>query len=279
MLASPDALIDGAHRENPGPRRPGRHRRRCCGGTSTSLSARGHAGRPRRARARVLACAGSAGRRIVLDDLGRLAALLCLLGVVGAALVLLVPLAACAATVALLLRPESHGLVPGPPPGLTRRSGGEVRLGQPGRAVLDHLAASCRTPSAPGAGRPASAGRRRRPGSGSRPRRPARAARGRTPSRPPSRGRGRRWWRSRCPAGRTTSSPSSRQPGAEQVAPLLEVGGERRAGSPARRRARARRPAGAATPEVKVSHCLAASTAPTSSAGPVAQPTFQPVNE
>jgi hypothetical protein len=32
-------------------------------------------------------------------------------------------------------------------------------------------------------------------------------------------------------------------------------------------------------PEVKVSHCLAASTAPTSSAGPVAQPTFQPVNE
>ena len=32
-------------------------------------------------------------------------------------------------------------------------------------------------------------------------------------------------------------------------------------------------------PEVKVSHCLAASSAPTSSAGPVAQPTFQPVNE
>ena len=32
-------------------------------------------------------------------------------------------------------------------------------------------------------------------------------------------------------------------------------------------------------PEVKVSHCFAASTAPTSSAGPVAQPTFQPVNE
>ena len=32
-------------------------------------------------------------------------------------------------------------------------------------------------------------------------------------------------------------------------------------------------------PEVNVSHCLAASSAPTSSAGPDAQPTFQPVNE
>ena len=32
-------------------------------------------------------------------------------------------------------------------------------------------------------------------------------------------------------------------------------------------------------PEVKVSHCLAASTACTSGAGPVAHPTFQPVNE
>ena len=32
-------------------------------------------------------------------------------------------------------------------------------------------------------------------------------------------------------------------------------------------------------PEVKVSHCLAASSASTSSAGPLAQPTFQPVNE
>ena len=32
-------------------------------------------------------------------------------------------------------------------------------------------------------------------------------------------------------------------------------------------------------PDVNVSHCFAASTAPTSSAGPVAQPTFHPVNE
>ena len=32
-------------------------------------------------------------------------------------------------------------------------------------------------------------------------------------------------------------------------------------------------------PLVKLSHCLALSTAPTSSAGPVAQPTFHPVNE
>ncbi len=36
-----------------------------------------------------------------------LASLLCLLSVVGALVVMLVPLAACAATVALLLRPES----------------------------------------------------------------------------------------------------------------------------------------------------------------------------
>ena len=36
-----------------------------------------------------------------------LASLLCLLTVVGALVVMLVPLAACAATVALLLRPES----------------------------------------------------------------------------------------------------------------------------------------------------------------------------
>ena len=32
-------------------------------------------------------------------------------------------------------------------------------------------------------------------------------------------------------------------------------------------------------PEVNVSHCLAASTAPTRCAGPLAQPTFQPVSE
>ena len=131
----------------------------------------------------------------------------------------------------------------------------------------------CRTPTAP-AGRPRRCRGTAAPGW--RRRRHAPAAPGRTPCRP--------------------SSPG-RDVGEREVGALGTAYVEAERASPSQSRSRrfsqARRPARAASrvrgrapcatagwsgaPEVKVSHWLAARTAPTRSAGPVAQPTFQPV--
>ena len=106
MLASPDALIEAAHRENPDLADQGL--------TDAELRTSTYV-----ACAVVMAWSAAAAalallawRRVRWAATGLavsagLASLLCLISVVGALVVMLVPLAACAATVALLLRPES----------------------------------------------------------------------------------------------------------------------------------------------------------------------------
>ncbi len=106
MLASPDALLDAAHRENPDLANQGM--------TDADLKTSTYV-----ACAVVMAwSAGAAAlallawRRVRWAATGLavsagLASLLCLLSVVGSLLVMLVPLVACAVTLALLLRPES----------------------------------------------------------------------------------------------------------------------------------------------------------------------------
>ena len=106
MLASPDALIEAAHRENPDLASQGL--------TDAELKTSTYV-----ACAVVMAWSAAAAalallawRRVRWAATGLgvsagLASLLCLISVVGALVVMLVPLAACAATVALLLRPES----------------------------------------------------------------------------------------------------------------------------------------------------------------------------
>ena len=106
MLASPDALIEAAHRENP--------ELAAQGMTDADLRASTYlvCGVVMAWSAAAAALALLAWRRVrwaawSLAVSAGLASLLCLLSVVGALVVMLVPLAACAATVALLLRPES----------------------------------------------------------------------------------------------------------------------------------------------------------------------------
>ena len=106
MLASPDALIDAAHRENPDLADQGM--------TDADLKASTYV-----LCALVMAWSAAAAalallawRRVRWAATGLavsagLASVLCLLSVVGSLVVMLVPLAACAATLALLLRPES----------------------------------------------------------------------------------------------------------------------------------------------------------------------------
>jgi hypothetical protein len=106
MLASPDALLEAAHRENPDLASSGM--------TDADLKTSTYVGC-----ALVMAWSAAAAalavltwRRIgwaatALAVSAGLASLLCLLSVVGSLVVMLVPLAVCAATVALLLRPES----------------------------------------------------------------------------------------------------------------------------------------------------------------------------
>ena len=106
MLASPDALIEAAHRENPDLADQGL--------TDAELKTSTYV-----ACAVVMAWSAAAAalallawRRVRWAATGLavsagVASLLCLISVVGALVVMLVPLAACAATVALLLRPES----------------------------------------------------------------------------------------------------------------------------------------------------------------------------
>jgi hypothetical protein len=106
MLASPDALLDAAHRENPDLASQGM--------TDSDLKTSTYI-----ACAVVMAWSAAAAalalltwRRVRWAATGLavsagLASLLCLLSIVGSLLVMLVPLAACAATLALLLRPES----------------------------------------------------------------------------------------------------------------------------------------------------------------------------
>jgi hypothetical protein len=106
MLASPDALLDAAHRENPDLANQGM--------TDAELKTSTYV-----ACAVVMAWSAAAAalalltwRRVRWAATGLavsagLASLLCLLSVVGSLVVMLVPLAVCAATVALLLRPES----------------------------------------------------------------------------------------------------------------------------------------------------------------------------
>ena len=142
MLASPDALLEAAHRENPELADQGMTDAELKMSTYVACAlVDGVVGRGSRARV-------ATWRRVRWAAIGLavsagLASLLCLISVVGSLVVMLVPLAACAVTLALLLRPESLAWFRARRPRLTRpegRSGGEVGLGQPGRAVLDHLA-------------------------------------------------------------------------------------------------------------------------------------------
>ena len=107
MLASPDALIEAAHRENPDLADQGMTDADAADEHLRRVRAWSWRGRQRPLRSRCSRGAGSAGRPLGLAVSAGLASLLCLLSVVGALVVMLVPLAACAATVALLLRPES----------------------------------------------------------------------------------------------------------------------------------------------------------------------------
>ena len=106
MLASPDALIDAAHRENPDLANQGM--------TDADLKASTYVlcALVMMWSAAAAALALLAWRQVRWAATGLavsagLASVLCLLSVVGSLVVMLVPLAACAATLALLLRPES----------------------------------------------------------------------------------------------------------------------------------------------------------------------------
>ncbi len=106
MVASPDALIDAAHRENPDLAAQG------MSDSDLKISTYIACGLVMAWSAAAAALALLAWRRVRWAATGLavsagLASLLCLLSVVGTLVVMLVPLAACAATVALLLRPES----------------------------------------------------------------------------------------------------------------------------------------------------------------------------
>ena len=101
-----------------------------------------------------------------------------------------------------------------------RRAGSGREALRAARAPRAARRRACRTPTAPGAGRPRR--RRRRPGAGSPRRRRARAGRGRTSRRRRSRAAARRWWRSRCPAGTNDVEADPGQPVAEQVALALQ---------------------------------------------------------
>jgi len=106
MVASPDALLEAAHRENPELANQGMTDAElrtstyvaCALAMAWSAAAAALALLAwRRVRWAAMGLAVSAG----------LASLLCLISVVGSLVVMLVPLAACAVTLALLLRPES----------------------------------------------------------------------------------------------------------------------------------------------------------------------------
>ncbi len=106
MVASPDALLDAAHRENPELAAQGMSDADlklttyiACGVVMAWSAAA--------AALALLAWRGVRWAATALAVSAGLASLLCMLSVVGAIVVMLVPLAACAATVALLLRPES----------------------------------------------------------------------------------------------------------------------------------------------------------------------------
>ena len=112
----------------------------------------------------------------------------------------------------------------------------------------------------------------RRPRSGSRRRRRGGAARARTRSR---RGRRRRW-RSTCPAARAPPGPASRSP-AHRWSRLVCSSSANAAYQSSSRRSAAAPAYWNGVAPAKVMNCLAARTPATSDAGPVAQPTFQPV--
>ncbi len=107
MLASPDAPDRRRTPREPRPRQPGADRRRPEGEHLRRCARWSWRGRQRPLRSPCSRGAGSGWAATGLAVSAGLASVLCLLSVVGSLVVMLVPLAACAATVALLLRPES----------------------------------------------------------------------------------------------------------------------------------------------------------------------------